>query len=418
VDPDDVMRKSRVVLEKKGFAAAAVGRAMAATMPSAEDAAESFNEQKRRRTAAGHDWLVAHADLWELPKEIMEEVKAERLKKRGGGDGGGGGEGAAAEASAAAPDDAAADDGPELSERAQKLVAKGLLPIAEQHVIRPGDEAKNDKTKHDGGSSAAAAGSAAAGGFGAAGTGAQDRQRTGKSLRLQRLEKAERLAFDLCPHLAAARECPHGDRCKRMHDVEGYMRAKPGDIPGPCPCGGGGGGDACPFGMRCRFFGAHAAGGDKALPKKPTPASPTDPIAVAHPEVWTRGEVTGAGASPTGGGSVGVGVSAETNIFTDALQRDLAKNDYPMPRSDALLRRMMVPVKCLSYAQVDSQKKKAKRLQQEDAEWVQPRIPVARAGSLGSREPGGREPRNGPAPVDFRGQLYVVGLYTLNAVDS
>ena len=471
-------RKSRQVLEKKGFAAAAVGRAMASTRPSDDDARQSFNEQKRRRTAAAHDWLVAHADLWELPKEMMEEVKAERLKKRGGGDGGGGGgggggdgggEGAATgggggggDASAAADEE---EEGPELSARAQKLIGKGLLPIAERHVIRPGDAEKKEKSGGgSGGGSAAVAAAAAAvgsGSHGAAGTGAQDRERTGKSLRMQRLEKAERLAFDLCPHLSAGRECPHGDECRRMHDVEGYMRAKPDDIPGPCPftssfttdtdSHGGGGGDGnttspcCPYGMRCRFLGAHdKAGGGKEEEKKkdkknkrsssktilkPTPANPTDPVAVAHPEVWTRGEVTGGGAAPTGGGGGGGGGSAETNVFTDALQRMLAKNDYPMARSDTLLRRMNVPVKCLSYAQVDSQKSK-RRLQQQYYESdngaaqtppsvaavVATRTPVPRAnanGILGSREPGGREPRNGPAPLDLRGQLYVAPLTTV-----
>jgi len=341
VDPEDVERKSRQMLEKKGFAAAAVGRALAAVRPSAADTMESFNEQKRRRTAAGNDWLVAHADLWELPKEMLEEVKAARLHKRGGAGagasaGGGSGGGEREEDGVASVKALHKDDvGTELSARARKLISKGLLPIAEKHVLRAGPTEIADASS--------APHSHSATGAGAAGTGAQDRQRTGKSLRLQRLEKAERLAHDLCPHLASERECPHGDRCRRLHDVAGYLRAKQEDIPGPCPFTRGGGADAepCPFGTRCRFLGAHIASDERntatdevrctndstSYPPsaKPTPATPADPIAVAHPEVWARGEVTGGSASPTGGG---VQLAHETNIFTDALQRDLAHNAY------------------------------------------------------------------------------------------
>ena len=67
---------------------------------------------------------------------------------------------------------------------------------------------------------------------------------------------------------------------------------------------------------------------------------------------------------------------------------------------------MAVEVRCLSYAQVDKRK-----LAQQKAP---PRTPVQRwEGTLGGGEPGGREPRNGPAPIDFRGKLYVAPLTTV-----
>ena len=52
VDPEDVDRKSSLVLTKKGFAAGAVARACASVRPTADDEKTSFNEQKRRRIAA------------------------------------------------------------------------------------------------------------------------------------------------------------------------------------------------------------------------------------------------------------------------------------------------------------------------------------------------------------------------------
>ena len=67
VDPEDVDRKAALVLAKRGFAEAAVARFMARAPSASEDASRSFNEQKRLRVAAATAWLLAHAELWELP---------------------------------------------------------------------------------------------------------------------------------------------------------------------------------------------------------------------------------------------------------------------------------------------------------------------------------------------------------------
>ena len=419
IDPEDVVRKSSAMLEKKGFAPAAVGRAAAATSTAVtpDDVAQPFNEQKRRRVASMRSWLLANAELWELPKEEMEEARTERrMASRDD-------VGVRTDADTAVREGGTSSDGDgHLSARARALIGKGLLPIASEHVVRPGEcsgpgKGPSDTTdrEDDDGRSTSGRGGEGGGGVdtgavttGAAGTGAQDRQRTGKSLRVQRLERAERLARDLCPRLALGVECPHGDECRRLHDVEGYKRAKPADIPGPCPFVSRPGGDgSCPHGLRCRFLGAHG-GGPAAVP---SPAVPSDPVASAHPEVWTRGEVTGGGSNPTRGVRA-TGSRAELNAFTDSLQRDLARNAYPMPRSDQVLRRLNIPVKCLSYAQVDAQK--ARRAGGGHHDTDPPRVPVVREGSLGTREPGGREPRGGGArALDFRGKLYVAPLTTV-----
>lgn len=92
VDPEDVERKTWQALEKKGFGVKAVAAAMAATKPAVDaegDRAEGFNEQKRRRTNRGLDWLILNCEEDDLPPQFREEAQLQR-KKRGGKKKGGG----------------------------------------------------------------------------------------------------------------------------------------------------------------------------------------------------------------------------------------------------------------------------------------------------------------------------------------
>ena len=252
--------------------------------------------------------------------------------------------------------------------------------------------------------------------------GAQDRSRTGKSLRARRIEKAERDAADLCRHVATGTRCPHGDSCTRVHDANAWMRRKPADLPGRCPFARGG--SPCPYGLRCRFAASHGeekesgdARGDGAYSGSYSYAAASgDALARGTPEAWSReSEVTGAGTSPTGahpndGSYLENPPAAELNAFPDSLQRELARNEYPMRRSDAVLRRMDVPVRCLSYRQVENSQA-ARRAWEE----VKPRVPVPRSGGRGGTlgEEGAREARGGSKKLDLRGKLYVAPLTTV-----
>ena len=65
---------------------------MAATKPAVDaegDRAEGFNEQKRRRTNRGLDWLILNCEEDDLPPQFREEAQLQR-KKRGGKKKGGG----------------------------------------------------------------------------------------------------------------------------------------------------------------------------------------------------------------------------------------------------------------------------------------------------------------------------------------
>ena len=124
------------MLVKKGYAEAAVARAMAATRPTADDLSQSFNEQKRRRTAAASEWLAANAEPWELPTGAGSDARTPSANPP---------------AASKPPDPAAdADDDPvelaNMSRRARDLVAKGLLPIAEEHVLREPRVRTNEET--------------------------------------------------------------------------------------------------------------------------------------------------------------------------------------------------------------------------------------------------------------------------------
>ena len=391
VDPEDVDRKSSAVLTKKGFAAGAVARACASVRPTADDEKKSFNEQKRRRIAAVTTWLVEHADLWELPRESLAAAKRARGEADDTANGAKGADDGADDVENRLNEDADDDAlcGADASERARALVKQGILPVLEAHVRL----AKKAGTSCRASVSGPTGSSARDANENAAGAGAQDRERTGKSLRALRLEKAARRAEDLCPKLARGEACAFanaarssapeamgGDRatCAYSHDIEKFMREKPPDLKGACPFGGG---DACRFGRRCRFYGSHEKDGD-------------EPSLERNRCATSSGKRFG---------------SDELNALTDETQRRLARCAFPLPRSDAVLRAMDVPVKCVSRTQAARLYGCATETKKNAA------APPRREGFLGAREPRfeANRPFVSPPPPDFRGKLVVAPLTTV-----
>ena len=63
----------------------------------------------------------------------------------------------------------------------------------------------------------------------------------------------------LCSKVAQGLVCQYGDACKFTHDVDAYLRDKPDDLVGRCPWSSQDGEKAavCPYGVCCRFYGAH-----------------------------------------------------------------------------------------------------------------------------------------------------------------
>ena len=145
---------------------------------------------------------------------MMEEIKAERLKNRGGGGTGGGAGGGGSETAAGdASSEGKKQEGPKLSERAQKLISKGLLPIERSTSFAPVTIPERKKPPGRAGTTTATTTTDGARRREAPLAGAQDRERTGKSLP-QRLEKAQRLAFDCVP--ICRRPNVHRSWCHRL----------------------------------------------------------------------------------------------------------------------------------------------------------------------------------------------------------
>ncbi|KAJ8763341.1 hypothetical protein K2173_002224 [Erythroxylum novogranatense] len=80
---------------------------------------------------------------------------------------------------------------------------------------------------------------------------------------LKRERRQERKsALHLCPEIAKSGDvsaCPYNDRCRFSHDIEAFKAQKPADLDGECPFTTGEG--RCPYGLTCRFYGAHEENG-------------------------------------------------------------------------------------------------------------------------------------------------------------
>lgn len=74
------------------------------------------------------------------------------------------------------------------------------------------------------------------------------------------------LGNELQAHLSGT-NCKYGDSCRFSHDVEGFLKSKPLDIPGTCPFSSVTTG--CPYGVACRFYRSHGSNGfaDEAADK-------------------------------------------------------------------------------------------------------------------------------------------------------
>ena len=285
------------------------------------------------------------------------------------------------------------------STRGAHLVSLGLMPIKKEFLLRlPHTAAVNLPQTTS------------------MGPKAQDRERTGKSLRALKLEKAAARVHDLCAHVSAMRVCPHGARCKRTHDVQAYLSAKPPSLPGSCPAVGG----RCTFGMRCRFD--HPAGGGEGGWNGQ----------VSNDEAWKAtkrlgkklAEIRQLKTKQEEGGHlmpnqiqkiaseqalrdelalVGVKMAkipapckdTELNSLSDSAQRRLAKNEYQLPRSERVLSAMGIELKCLSYAQ------KAQHLGHGAADGTQTKPHPRELGALNKKQ------------IDFKDKLYVAPLTTV-----
>ena len=76
-------------------------------------------------------------------------------------------------------------------------------------------------------------------------------QRVGRS----RMSGVLRLRSPLVSQAFLKGTCRFGEECRFSHDTATFLAEKPADLPGSCPFASVPTG--CPFGLTCRYYGAH-----------------------------------------------------------------------------------------------------------------------------------------------------------------
>ena len=123
--------------------------------------------------------------------------------------------------------------------------------------------------------------------------------------------------------------CTFGDSCRYSHDTESYLAEKPADLPGVCPFASL---PQCPFGVACRYLGAHGRGAAAALPLAPSTENAES--ASAH-----SAQLMATLPLPAPGS-----IQAELNPLDKTLQGALRRNAQPFPKADAVLRKLSIRI--------------------------------------------------------------------------
>lgn len=135
--------------------------------------------------------------------------------------------------------------------------------------------------------------------------------------------------------------CAFGEQCRFSHDAAAFIATKPPDIGPVCPFFKQLG--ACPYGLACRFSGAHgraaaSTGEPAAVPATPD-AAPT--VAPTDEASRTDGPVHADDASSADPALAAFG--SVRNALSKAVQIQLNRRRYAFPRADAWLARMVQP---------------------------------------------------------------------------
>ncbi|XP_014676056.1 PREDICTED: tRNA-dihydrouridine(47) synthase [NAD(P)(+)]-like [Priapulus caudatus] len=123
-------------------------------------------------------------------------------------------------------------------------------------------------------------------------------------------EKRAPMSERLCPHLLRETECPYGDNCRFIHDVERFLKSKPPDLGDHCFSFETYG--KCPYGVACRYGSRHIA---------------ADNSNVVNESLWQKTLASRGGATALTGNPLG-----------KDLQTALRRKAYDFSRADAVLR--------------------------------------------------------------------------------
>jgi len=83
------------------------------------------------------------------------------------------------------------------------------------------------------------------------------------SKRQAKKNKRQNKENSICQYVGKGLECPHGEGCKYLHDLDAFLETKDDDLPGICPFYASLG--SCKYGVMCRFASSHENGRDEAM---------------------------------------------------------------------------------------------------------------------------------------------------------
>ena len=174
----------------------------------------------------------------------------------------------------------------------------------------------------------------------------------------------------LCQEYTRGR-CTFGDACKWSHDVDAFLKTKPADLPGRCTFENAEGG--CPYGVRCRYYGAHdGKGGAEAT---------GDAVALEPPRK----------------------IEAEMNFLGRELLTKLRKKTYDYSRADAIVKdvlRAMAP-KPTTEGEVESDGESAPKRAKVDEGEVTDTGAFTKVRAVEKKQ------------IDFKNKLYLAPLTTV-----
>ncbi|GIL80688.1 hypothetical protein Vretimale_9270 [Volvox reticuliferus] len=223
---------------------------------------------------------------------------------------------------------------------AQQMLERCIVPVKAEFLVRKGPSRNIDATLPA--SDALVANSAPTADKK---QNREQEQSRSESRRQMRKEVRAGRPAELCTNHLLGR-CTWGERCKYSHDLAGYLRTKPADLPGSCPWTVVQA--KCPYGIMCRYARSH--GVDDELHRVLATVLPADGVGLmavdgSDAAVVASAETDG-GVAPVPVPVLGselplpTSIEKEVNYLSKDIQNLLWKKRYDYSKADGILKSM------------------------------------------------------------------------------